>query len=189
MQLWYYIVLAFFICSTVVFVWLFADRQVKLRRTLLILKKKKMLESISVGESLADIPSAPASAAAEDETPDAKETHLESGYTSDEIGQKLKKAFEVDKVYLNTGLTIKKLSEQIGVPKAVLSHYINNTLNLSFPNFLADYRVNEALRLFNDPACDIYTIEAIGEMCGFASRQVFHKHFKRRTGVPPRRFR
>lgn len=182
MQLWYYIILGFFISTTLLFAWLFANRQAKLRRTLLILKKKRMLENISVSEGLNKIPDAPT-------TPDVKEVHHESGYSDDEIGQKLKKAFEEDKVYLDTELTIKKLSKQIGVPKAILSHYINTTLNLSFPNFLADYRVNEALRLFNDPACDIYTIEAIGEMCGFASRQVFHKHFKRRTGVPPRRFR
>ncbi|MCF0174404.1 MAG: helix-turn-helix transcriptional regulator [Bacteroidales bacterium] len=122
-----------------------------------------------------------------------KEINYEESPISDPgdnlLVQKIKQAFEEDKVYLDSMLTIESLAHKLGTNKSTLSRVINETLDRNFPTLLNDYRVKYALELFNDPKNANYTIEAIAELSGYNSRQVFHKAFKSRVGVPPRRFR
>lgn len=167
-----YILLGFFVSTTLVFAWLWIDRQLKLRRLFQLLKKRRSLATATPQGSFA-----------------AATITIKSTNPEDAILAKLKKAFEEDKVYVNPDLTLDSLAHELGTNKNTLSAIINKNLGKSFPELLGDYRVSEALRLFNDPKSDAYTIEAIGEMCGFKSRQVFHKNFRKRTGVPPKRLR
>jgi len=97
--------------------------------------------------------------------------------------------FEVDKVYLDSDLTLNLLAKKVGTNRATLSHVINQYFHKSFPALLNQYRVNEALRLLTDKESKDYKLEIIGEMCGYRNRQVFHSAFKRETGITPKHFR
>lgn len=162
--------LLFFVFTTILMTWLFWDRQQKLKWLLKRLQKLRSLTDVATKEI--DYKILPVSEKAENQLID-----------------KLKKALEEDKVYLDSALTIESLSRQLGTNKSSLSKVINESLDRNFPTLLNDYRVKYALQLFNDPKYSNYTIEAIAEMSGYNSRQVFHKAFKSRVGVPPRRFR
>lgn len=103
--------------------------------------------------------------------------------------EKLKSAMDNDKVYLDAGLTIERLAKIVGTSKSVLSHLINNGLNQNYATYISSYRIREALQLLSNEKYHKYKIEAIGEMCGFANRQVFHATFKKEMGITPTHFR
>jgi len=101
----------------------------------------------------------------------------------------LRELFEAREIYLDKNLSIDSLARMAGVTKARLSHFINEVFGCNFPTFMNNYRVTKAVALFSDPVNDIYTVEAIGENCGFNNRQAFHSVFKKRIGMPPSKFR
>ncbi|MCR4680450.1 MAG: helix-turn-helix domain-containing protein [Bacteroidales bacterium] len=106
-----------------------------------------------------------------------------------DIIERLKVLLEDKKVYLDPDLTLVQLAKQMGTNRATLSHVVNQYFHKTFPALLNQYRVNEALRQLTDPANKDYKLEAIGEMCGYRNRQVFHSAFKRETGITPNHFR
>lgn len=101
----------------------------------------------------------------------------------------LRVLFEEKEIYLDKKLSIESLAKMAGTTKARMSHFINDVFGCNFPTFLNNYRVTKAVSLFSDPANAIYTVEAIGESCGFNNRQAFHSSFKKRIGMPPSKFR
>lgn len=101
----------------------------------------------------------------------------------------LQQKLEVDKVYLDSDLTIESLSMALGTNRNVLSKLVNHHLGRTFPALVNQYRVNEAIRLLGNPSTQNYTIEAIAQMCGYNNRQVFHNAFKKETGLTPVAFR
>jgi len=103
--------------------------------------------------------------------------------------ENLRELFEVKEVYLDKTLTIDSLAKMAGTNKSRMSHFINELFGCNFPTFLSNYRVTKAVSMFSDHENDIYTVEAIGETCGFNNRQAFHSSFKKRVGMPPSKFR
>ena len=106
-----------------------------------------------------------------------------------QILEELLHKMEVEKLYLDSDLSIETLSSQLKTNRNVLSKLVNHHLGRSFPSLINQYRINEAVRLLNDPKTQNYTIEAIAQMCGYNNRQVFHSAFKKETGVTPIVFR
>lgn len=106
-----------------------------------------------------------------------------------QILTKLINLFTNDKIYLNSELNINEIAKQLGTNRSVLSKIINTYFNKNFPALLNEYRINEAVKLLMDTKTRNYKMEAIGEMCGYNNRQVFHSAFKRETGVTPNDFR
>lgn len=101
----------------------------------------------------------------------------------------LQLSLERDRLYLNPNLTINDLAKAVGTNKTKLSFVINNYLNQNFSSLLNRYRIREAIQLLSDNKYYDYKIEAIGEMCGYSSRQVFHAAFKKAMGITPTHFR
>lgn len=101
----------------------------------------------------------------------------------------LRDLFEKKEVFLDKTLTIDSLAKMAGTNKARMSQFINKVFGCNFPTLLNNYRVTKAVALFSDPANSIYTVEAIGENCGFNNRQAFHSSFKKKIGMPPSKFR
>lgn len=103
--------------------------------------------------------------------------------------EELQRLFESEKIYLDSDLTIESLASRMGTNRSILSKLINQHLGRTFPTLLNQYRVGEAVRLLTDAKCSNYTIEAIGQMCGYNNRQVFHSAFKKEAGLSPSEFR
>lgn len=101
----------------------------------------------------------------------------------------LQLSLERDKLYLNPNLTLQDLARVVGTNKSKLSFVINNYLKQNFASLLNRYRIREAIQLLSDSRYYEYKIEAIGEMCGYSNRQVFHAAFKKAMGITPTHFR
>ncbi|MDR1792660.1 MAG: helix-turn-helix transcriptional regulator [Bacteroidales bacterium] len=99
------------------------------------------------------------------------------------------KLLNTNKLYLKPEISIQSLAKQLKVNRITVSRLIHLHFHKSFPALLNEYRVNEAILLLTDPNSNTYTLEAIGEMCGFRNRQVFHTTFKKITGLTPNGFR
>ncbi|MBP1630089.1 MAG: helix-turn-helix protein AraC type [Bacteroidetes bacterium] len=97
--------------------------------------------------------------------------------------------FDNEKIYLDSEININETAKRLGTNRTILSKVINSYFNKNFPALLNEYRVNEAVRLLMDAKTCNYKMEAIGIMCGYNNRQVFHSSFKKEIGVTPNDFR
>jgi AraC-like DNA-binding protein len=98
--------------------------------------------------------------------------------------------FKDEKVYLNADINLQDMATLLDTNKNTLSKAINAHFHKNFPSLVTEYRVKEAINLLsNTKQLSVYTLEAIGEKCGFRSRQAFHLAFKRATGITPSDFR
>lgn len=96
--------------------------------------------------------------------------------------------FEKEKIYLDSTLTISKLSDLLKSNSSYISKCINYKYHNNFNAVLNMYRVQEAKQLLNRGALKKYTLAAIGEKCGFTSISVFNRSFKKETGITPSYF-
>ena len=100
----------------------------------------------------------------------------------------LKTTMENDRLFTDSTVTLEKTAKLLGTNRSTLSKAINTGLGVNFSTFLNGYRIKEAIRLLNDSNAQSYKIESIGNMCGFNSRQVFHRVFKKETGMNIRQY-
>ncbi|MDR2836248.1 MAG: AraC family transcriptional regulator [Bacteroidales bacterium] len=100
------------------------------------------------------------------------------------------KLFNEDKIYLRNDITLNDISKQLNCNKATVSRLINLYFKKSLPSVLNEFRIKEAIRMLSEEHETLsYKLEAIGEICGFNNRQVFHSAFKKTTGLTPSDFR
>jgi len=106
-----------------------------------------------------------------------------------EIQKKILNYFEVEKPYLNSELTIGKLSESLDLSRHVVTEVLNTGFEKNFYQFVNEYRVNAVKKMLSEPKRDILSIEAIGYECGFNSKSTFFSVFKSLTGKTPAQFK
>lgn len=94
--------------------------------------------------------------------------------------------FETSKPYLDPELNITKLSEQLAIPVHYISAVINEKMNKSFFDFVNHYRIEEVKQHLKNKEHEKFSLEAIGNNCGFNSRTSFFRVFKKQTGKTPK---
>lgn len=100
----------------------------------------------------------------------------------------LKSKMGNDRLFTDSTITLDKIAKQLGTNRSTLSKAINSGMGVNFATFLNSYRIKEAIRLLNENSAQSYKMESIGRMCGFNSRQVFHRAFKNETGMNLRQY-
>lgn len=105
------------------------------------------------------------------------------------ILQKLTTEMEVNQPYLSPKLTLKILADNIKVSPHHLSQVLNEQLNKTYYEWIAEYRVAAAKDLLGSPKYQHYKLAEIGTLAGFNSRSVFYKAFKKLEGCSPSEFR
>lgn len=93
------------------------------------------------------------------------------------------------KPYLQQDCSIQTVSEQTGIPVHHLSNILNQRFDKNFPDFINEYRINEAKRLLDSEQSEKMTLETIGYECGFGSKSSFNKAFKKFTNHTPSAYR
>jgi len=106
-----------------------------------------------------------------------------------EIQQKLITLMTEQKLYANSLISVEKLAKLIGEPGYVISQVINKKMEVSFYNWIARCRVEEAKRLMTDPKTRQYTVEQIAEEVGYNSKSAFNKAFKKFTSQTPSEYK
>jgi AraC-like DNA-binding protein len=99
------------------------------------------------------------------------------------IKARLYQLFDEEKPYLNPDLTIGEVSDMLYVNKSYLSKTLNNNLNVNFNEFVNNYRVNEARRIFMED--HNITLEEMRVKSGFRHASSFNNAFKICTGHTP----
>ena len=98
---------------------------------------------------------------------------------------KIKKYMLIEKPYLNRELTIFDLSDQLKIPRHILSEVINEHMGKNFYHLVNEYRVNEVKERMKNDEYKHLTILAIAYDSGFNSKSSFNTIFKERTGQTP----
>jgi AraC-like DNA-binding protein len=107
----------------------------------------------------------------------------------DEIQRKLELLMEEKRLYRDNLISLSRVAKQTGEPAYVVSQVINERMGVSFFEWIAKYRVEEAKKLLTDPSGRILTIEQVSEEVGYNSKSAFNKVFKKFTAKTPSEYR
>ena len=99
--------------------------------------------------------------------------------------KKVEKHMNQSKPFLNRELTIYDLSDQLQIPRHILSEVINEHMGKNFYNLVNDYRVQEVKERLESPDHKYLTILAIAYDSGFNAKSSFNTIFKEKTGSTP----
>jgi len=112
---------------------------------------------------------------------------------ADEVGEDycrtLTNFMQEKKTYLQEDCSIQSVSEQTCISVHHLSNILNQRFDKSFPDFINEYRIDEAKRILDSEQSAKMTLEAIGYECGFGSKSSFNKAFKKLTNYTPSTYR
>jgi AraC-like DNA-binding protein len=104
--------------------------------------------------------------------------------------EKLERALEHDRIYLEEGLTIGGLSERLGVSEHVVRNVINRGMgHRNFNDFLHTWRIREACEELARPEQARLPVLSIAMKVGYGSIGAFNRAFKDRIGMTPTAFR
>ena len=105
------------------------------------------------------------------------------------IASQLPKIMEEKKFYLNPKLSIVDIAVALGTNKTYLSDYLNNTLKLTFNDFVNQFRVKEACRIIDSmTASDKRNMIDVATKSGFNSISSFNRYFSKIQGTSPRQY-
>lgn len=102
------------------------------------------------------------------------------------IAAKLRDAMHSELLYLDEALTLYKLAQHLAVPAHYLSQTLNQTLQMSFFEYVNQARVEAAKQKLRQSDESVLTIAL---SVGFNARSSFYKAFKANTGQTPAEFR
>lgn len=108
--------------------------------------------------------------------------------TTINIANKIDVAIHRDKIYKNKFLTVNDFAIHCNLPQYIISQFLTNYYSKSFNEFINDFRVEEAIKILNSTEKLKYSVEIVGQICGFNSRSAFYNAFKRYTGYTPRQY-
>lgn len=102
-----------------------------------------------------------------------------------QLKEQLLELMRNDKPYLDSEITLPRMSKMMLSNTYHLSYLLNDCLEENFYSFINRYRIDECMRLLKDPAYDHLTILGIAFECGFSSKTSFNSSFKKITGLSP----
>jgi len=122
---------------------------------------------------------------------EATTKYVKSGLPKSDVDKyysSLIQLIDSEKLFLDSKLSIKTISDKLGLSVNHLSQVINQKSGKNFFKFINEYRVEEAKKLLTDQSNQKYTILAIAYDCGFNSKSSFNTIFKQFTGKTPSAF-
>ena len=106
-----------------------------------------------------------------------------------ELMQQLEDLMIAEKPFTNNELSLRDLSEMMGVSRHNLTEIINRFAGKNFYDFVNSYRVEEVKHRLQAPESVTLTILALGMEAGFNSKSSFNSVFKKHTGMTPTQFK
>jgi AraC-like DNA-binding protein len=97
-------------------------------------------------------------------------------------------ALEEQKIFLNSELTLLKMSQDLALSPGLASATINQLLGKTFRSLVNVYRIDEAKIRLLDPAHQHLSLLGIAFECGFNSEASFYRIFKAEVGCSPKAY-
>lgn len=105
-----------------------------------------------------------------------------------EVFTEIEQFMTVHQPFTKSQLTIKELSERIGIPAASISQAVNKSTGKSVTDYVNKFRVELLIKKLSDPTNKNYTIMALADECGFSSKSTLNRIFKQHTSQTPGEF-
>lgn len=120
------------------------------------------------------------------QTNESRQTTIqfESDYL-ESIDRKTNSYMEKHQLYLQSDCNLSQFSKHIGVPAHHLAYYFREVKKQRFNDFRNEWRINHAKSLIREGKANEITLEAIGSLSGFSSRNAFTTYFKKVEGTSP----
>jgi len=96
---------------------------------------------------------------------------------------KLKRCMENESLYLNENLSLSDVAAAIGTNRTYLSDFLNNQMNVSFYDYVNNYRVQKACDILLEGNYSL--LEEVAERCGFNSLSTFRRAFRKKMHTTP----
>ena len=106
-------------------------------------------------------------------------------YLFDEIS----KLITSQKLYLESDLSLTKLSKILNKSTQQISSAINQYAQRNFNDYINYYRIQDAKAVLTNPECQKYIISSIAFDMGFSSLSSFNTAFKKFEGITPSAYR
>lgn len=90
-----------------------------------------------------------------------------------------------DKVYLDDTLTLAKFSEDVQLPRSLITELINQKFNCSFKKLINQYRFDEAKRILENNSDPKLKLIDVAYESGFNNKVSFYRVFKEFEGISP----
>ena len=101
---------------------------------------------------------------------------------------KLEKVMELDLLFLDPELNLKKVSLHSGINSRTISAILNHHYQQSFNEFVNNYRIQEVKKKLLSSKNNYLTISGLALESGFNSQATFQRVFKNSTGMSPRQY-
>ena len=108
---------------------------------------------------------------------------------ADKIYLTLDAVISTEKLFTNKECNLQMVSEVANIKSSLISETLNTFYKTNFYNFINQYRVQEAKLKLNAADSNSFSLEGIGEMCGFKSKSTFYSFFKKETGLTPMEYK
>ena len=112
---------------------------------------------------------------------------FESDYL-DLIGKLTDQCMNEYQPYLQQDLNLAQLSLLVNIPVHHLAYYFREVKQMSFTDFRNGWRIEHAKNLILEGKSNNLTLEAIGLLAGFTTRNTFLTTFKKVEGITPKEF-
>ena len=97
------------------------------------------------------------------------------------------KAWVEKKRYCEYDKSREDIAKELNTTKETLHHYFVTKKGIDFNTWRTELRIEEAKKMLIENAD--YSINIIGELCGFSDRSNFHRQFVKLVGCSPRQWR
>lgn len=128
----------------------------------------------------------------DDDEIESEKKYTRSGLSEDEaenIAAGLKEKMSSEKPFLNPDLKLLELAEMLNISTHNLSQILNQNIQLSFYDFVNNYRVEEFKSLLENDPDKTQNILTLAYESGFSSKTAFYTVFKKTCGVTPTDYR
>lgn len=125
------------------------------------------------------------------EEEEAKEVHTKiktrhSGIEEEKVPswfEKMERMLHNDGLYHKADLTVVELAKMVGTNRTYISQYLNEHLNMTFFDYITNYRLDESEELLREGKLGITEIAI---RVGFKDRNAFYRVFRMRHNCSPR---
>ncbi|MHA7128112.1 helix-turn-helix domain-containing protein [Algoriphagus namhaensis] len=101
----------------------------------------------------------------------------------------LTRLFDQEEIFRKKDLLVGTLAKRLEISVRELPHYFRHYFDSDFKKYVNEKRVELAKQKIEEGYLESFTLEALGEHCGFSSRTTFFNNFKKKYGVSPSEYR
>ena len=113
---------------------------------------------------------------------------IDDYYTEKKIPSKnvyMTRAIEYIKQNYNKSISVESIADMLGIERSYLSRLFKNYKNKSTQNYIIDYRMLQAKRLFEQ---EDMNVSQVSTAVGYTNIYCFSRIFKSRVGMPPKEY-